>query len=288
MNKQLLVMVMVLSLLNCKAQEKYLLFSSSRSGNSDIYVMHVENQTLKQITNSSSEEWAGTWINNNEVSFLRQVGDNITRHKIKISTQKETSLEQPENCTLDDKNILYASNGRQQLYQCRSDIFIFDSETQTTVNLTKDVPGNSRYPSWNFNGEQIIFTNDQSGNNDIYSIQLKTNSLTRLTNYESNDERGDLSPDQQYLVFSSDKDHPGNQDIFIKNLKTGVLTNITNSEGTELIARWSSDGERIYYGGNKDGNWELYLYHLKNKNTKRLTNNDAFDGDPRIYKFEKH
>ena len=65
-------------------------------------------------------------------------------------------------------------------------------------------------------------------------------------------------------------------------LATQVLTNITNTPDWELIGRWSNDGKHIYYGSNKDGNWELYRYDLKGQSHHRLTNNDAFDGDPRV------
>lgn len=108
--------------------------------------------------------------------------------------------------------------------------------------------------------------------------------IKQLTNSDANDERGELSPNGEYLVFSSDRYKPGNQDILMKNLKTGAVENITNSEGTELIARWSTDGDFIFFGSNKDGNWELYTYNFEDKSTVRITQNEAFDGDPRVLK----
>ena len=71
------------------------------------------------------------------------------------------------------------------------------------------------------------------------------------------------------------------------DLKSAELKNISNSDGTELIARWSAIGDKIFYGSDKDGNWELYSYDLLTKETIRLTNNEAFDGDPRIFRGQK-
>ena len=84
------------------------------------------------------------------------------------------------------------------------------------------------------------------------------------------------------MAFSSNRHNKSDQDIFILNLQTREVENISNSKGYDLIARWDLDGKSILYGSNKDGNWEIYRYTLEEKSTKRLTNNDAFDGDPRV------
>ncbi|AXG67984.1 dipeptidyl-peptidase 5 [Kordia sp. SMS9] len=285
MKKAILVLAIVLSISSCQKQvNERILFSSSSLGNSDIYVMDSETLNSKQLTNSTFEEWGPTWITENEISFLRQKHDQILRYKLNLDTGEESQIQHPENCILDDKNMLYASNGFLQLYQCTSNIFLFDKKAGTTTNLTQNMNGYSKYPSWSFDGTQVIFTNNQSGTNDIFMMDLATKKITQVTDFPSNDERGEHSPDRKHIVFSSDKFETRNQDILLKNLETGTLENISNSKGTELIARWSVDGKHIYFGSNKDGNWEIYQYTLQDKSTKRMTTNAAFDGDPRVFK----
>lgn len=285
MKKVILVLAIILSIISCKKNIKEVfLFSSSNAGNSDIYLMDMETLTTKQLTSSANEEWGPSWITKNEITFLRQQNNQILRYKLNIETGVETEIKHPENCILDDKNMLYASDGSLQLYECKANIFLYDRKNGTTINLTKNIDGVSAYPSWSFDGSQVVFTNNQFGNNDIFSIDLKTKKITQLTDFESNDERGELSPDNTYLLFSSDKFESGNQDILVKDLTTGSIKNITNTKGTELIARWNVNGTHIYFGSNKDGNWELYSYALKDKLIQRITSNTAFDGDPRIYK----
>ncbi|PTX60886.1 WD40 repeat protein [Kordia periserrulae] len=285
MKNILVIFTFLLVIFSCQtAQKEEFLFSSNRTGNSDIYLMDVATGETTQLTNSANEEWGPTWITKNTISFLRQEKDQITRVELNLDTKKETAIAHPENCVLDDKNMLYAANGTLQLYLCKSDVFLFDTTTKETTNLTESLQGFSNYPSWSFDGRHVIFTNNSSGTNDIYKVNVQTREIKKLTDYSSNDERGELSPDANYLVFSSDKFQPKNQDILLMNLKTGTLENITNSKGNELIARWSADGKQVYYGSNTDGNWELYRYSLKDKSTKRLTNTDAFDGDPRVFK----
>ncbi|GAA4645917.1 hypothetical protein GCM10023115_38770 [Pontixanthobacter gangjinensis] len=246
-------------------------------------MMNGDGSELDQLTKSEFEEWSPVWITEDQISFLRQK-DEISRIRLKISTGEEWEIPQPKNCSLDDKNVLYSPTSNLQLYSCQKDISLYDPEKDETTNLTEELEGTSRYQSWNYDGKKLIFTNNARGNNDVYQLNLETKSLSLLTNFDSNDERGEISPDGRLLVFSSDKFEAKNQDILIMDLHSGKLTNITNSAATELIARFSADGNNIYFGSNMDGNWEIYSYNLKTKRTSRLTQDNAFDGDPRIFK----
>lgn len=93
-------------------------------------------------------------------------------------------------------------------------------------------------------------------------------------------------PKWKILVFSSDYFEKGNQDILIRKIGTSEIINISESQGTELIARFSKNGNSIYYGSNKDGDWEIYAYELNSKKTIRLTENQSFDGDPRVFSMK--
>ena len=275
-----LFMCLILLIFSCSKPKDKVLFSSSRNGNSDIFVMDGNGKNIRPLTESSFEEWGPTWISENQISFLRQTKDSILRIEMDLTTRYELTPKHPSNCTLDDKNMLYS--GKFEAYTCKKDIFIIDSTKRDTLNITSTLDGTANYPSWGHDGQNILFTSNHSGSNEIYMFALESKELSQLTNSESNNERGDLSPDGTFLVFSSDYFEKGNQDIVLKDLESGTLKNISESSGMELIARFSNDGTQIFYGSNQDGNWEIYLYNLKNETHTRLTTNKAFDGDPRI------
>ncbi|WGK64868.1 TolB family protein [Croceiramulus getboli] len=276
--------LLALSLLSCKSQEE-ILFSSGRAGNSDIYLMNGNGENVQQLTSSEAEEWAPVWMDDLTISFLRQQGDIITRYGFNIKTKEAFELPQPVECRLDDKNALYALGSQDYVFSCNDDLFLYRSAKQKTQNLTQNIPGKSRYPSWNQIGDRLLFTNDQLGSNDIYELNLRDQSLRLIISSPANDERAEYSPKEDLIVYSSDQEEGGNQEILLFNVNTKTSENISRSPGTELIARFSTSGETIYYGSNKDGNWELYRYHLRDKTTQRLTNDPAFDGDPRVNKF---
>jgi len=278
------ILCLLLTLTACETNKETVLFSSSRNGNSDIFIMDIDGKNKTALTQTELEEWSPTWINETEISFLRQKEDSIFRIKLNLKTKEESKLKHPVNCILDDKNILYSSTNEYQLYSCKSDIFLFNPENNKLNNITENLNRQARYPSWSNDGKSVIFTSNHLGTNEIFLFEIDTEKIIQLTDSDSNNERGELSPDKKFLAYSSDYFEKGNQDILIKNLETNEVKNISKSSGMELIARFSNNGKVIYYGTNKDGNWEIYLYDLGTESETRLTNNKEFDGDPRVFK----
>ena len=276
----------LLTIQSCTQNKETVLFSSSRNGNSDIFLMSSDGSNQTQLTFQETEEWSPTWISNNQISFLRQLGDTIIRVGMNLDTKREFKLEHPTNCILDDKNILYEPQNKLQLFSCQNDLFVYNPSTDTLINLTENLEGTSAYPSWGNDYNSVVFTSNHLGTNQIFRINLLTNDLAQLTDSDSNNERGELSPSGELLVYSSDYFEKGNQEILIKIIGTSEIINISESQGTELIARFSENGNIIYYGSNRDGNWEIYAYELNSKKTTRLTVNQSFDGDPRVHRMK--
>jgi len=268
----------------CPADKEPILFSSGRQGNSDIFIMEANGDDPTPLTHSPYEEWGPTWISAGEISFLREIDGKIHRVGMNLQSRTEYALPHPSHCILDDKNILYKPINEQQLYSCKGDIFLSDPSVISVTNITGDLDGQARYPAWNHDFSAVVFTSNHRGSNDIYMWDIKSTSLTALTQSEHNNEIADLSPDGQYIVYSTDRFEEGNPDIVIQDLASGKIHNISQSPGTELIARYAQSGKDIYYGSNKDGNWELYVYNISSRQASRLTRNEAFDGDPRVFR----
>ena len=281
--KRFLYLSILTTVLSCQRETSTskILFSSDRAGNSDIYLMNLDGSEVKALITSPDEEWGATYIDAKNITFMRQTKDSVFRFKYNLISGEEEILPSLGSCYLDDKNVVYSKNG-DYAFSCQLGIFLKrkDSIKFSTFSLgNRNIPN---YLSWSFDGKYILYTDDLTGSNDVYSVNIDTHKIKNLTQSNYNDERGDLSPNGKLLVFSSNRHSKLDQDLFILNLETREIKNITNSKGYDLIGRWSLDGKSILYGSNKDGNWEIYRYLLKDKLTIRLTDNDAFDGDPRV------
>lgn len=279
--KKLLALILLVFSLGCSTSPSKILFSSNESGNSDIYMMLLDGTGKEAIINTDKEEWGAVFATPNVIQFLRQDSTNINLYEFNLITKEEKKIQQPKECVLDDKNAVFSGYGIEA-YTCGGDIFIKDRDASIGKNYTKDLGGTSNYLAWSFDNSAIIFTNNTTGNNEVYSLNIRTHEIKNLTNNPANDERGEISPDGKLLVFSSNRKDSSDPDLYILHLETNEIKNITNSKGYDLIGRWSKDGFSIVYGSNRSGNWEIYRYDIVDGLSTQLTNNNAFTGDPRV------
>lgn len=279
--RKLLFFFILLCLQHSLHSQDQLLFSSSRNGNSDLFLMNGEGRELVQLTNTPEDEWGAVWIDRDKISFLRQEDSGIQRYAMSISQGEVKPLGHPSTCILDDKNSLFSLEG-DQVYVCSGKMFFTDKFGEEAYQLVPEMQGSAAYPEWTHNEQEIVFTHNTSGNNEIYMVHVTSGEVKKLTDHPANDERGSLSPDGRFLAFSSNRGHEKGQNIFIKNLQTGDVQNISKSDGNSLISRWSGDGQSIYIGSDSVGNWEIFRYDLDKQQMIRLTFEDSFDGDPRV------
>jgi hypothetical protein len=155
-----LLCILMLIFSGCNHPKDEILFSSSRPGNSDIYLMDVRTTTMHQLTDGASEEWAPVWISKEEIAFLSQQDDSITIQKLHIPTRKITGLPHPANCILNDKNYVYSDKSDKRLYLCDGDIFLLHDDNHTPVNLTENITGTANYPAWGADDTILTFTSN--------------------------------------------------------------------------------------------------------------------------------
>lgn len=133
--------------------------------------------------------------------------------------------------------------------------------------------------------ETIIYVSNQDFNEDlfkdeIYQINSKGQSQTRVTYLEQNISIPDLSPNSEKIVFSLETEE--STEIFVIDLgKVQLnLTQLTHSGFRNYRPKWSPDGSMIVFSSNMDGNSEVYIMNADGSNTQRLTNHPTFDGHP--------
>ena len=272
---------MCLSLLTGCSSAYYVVFSSGRDGDSNIYRMDTDGSKQEALTEGKTEDWAPSITPDGRIAYLSDDLGFITRRMLDPWTGSDVEMRHTTYCYLDDKNAQFDTRSRQ-LYQCNDEIYLFEPGDSSTVHLTEKVNGRSFNAVFGHDETYIIFTNNWQTNLEIFRMDLTTLETTNLSNTESNEDVASVSPDGNKLLFTSNRAGTRNQELYIQDLTTGAIINITNTPDWELIGRWSPDGKHIFFGSNRDGNWELYSFELKSGETVRLTFNEAFDGDPRM------
>ena len=124
-------------------------------------------------------------------------------------------------------------------------IYVMNPDGSDPVRVTYDVASDVD-PDLSPNGQEIVFTSNQSGNNDIF-IQERSGVVRNLTNNPANDEWARWSPDGKQIVFDSNR-NGGDFEIYVMNSDgSGLPTRLTDHIGVDRYPSWSPNGQQIVF-----------------------------------------
>jgi Tol biopolymer transport system component len=124
-------------------------------------------------------------------------------------------------------------------------IYIMNPDGSKQVRVTYDVASDVD-PDLSPNGQNIVFTSSQTGNNDIF-IRDRWGRIRNLTNNPANDEWARWSPDGKQIVFGSNRDG-GVFEIYLMNAEgSGTPVRLTDVPVLSRYPSWSPDGKQIVF-----------------------------------------
>jgi Tol biopolymer transport system component len=178
----------------------------------------------------------------------------------------------------------------------QSDVYAYDIPSKMLKNLTDDIfsdigPYFGRDLAWSADGKVVYFVSDRgeytvhpplvaAGKDgglssvqlpknfkmqnynysqlDIYSINVETQEMKRITNDPNSDETSPVvSPDGKKLLFISDRN--GITNIYEKDLTTGKERPITNSLNGIYQLSLTQDGNKLVFSSMVEGGFDLFL-----------------------------
>jgi TolB protein len=101
-------------------------------------------------------------------------------------------------------------------------------------------------PTWSPDGTRIAFQSDRDGNADIFIFDLRSESLTNLTQHPNVDANPAWSPDGAQIAFASDR--ASNPEIWVISADGSGLRQITTSPTLgDWRPAWSPDGRSLIF-----------------------------------------
>lgn len=149
------------------------------------------------------------------------------------------------------------------------DFWVMNADGTGTRRLCSGLVGKSGR-EWSPDGSRIALTRIVGGNMDVYTIDVATGQLTRLTTAAGDDRDPAWSPDGMHLVFTSERE--GNAEIYVATSDGGNVHRLTNDPAKDVSPAWSPDGSRILFVSARTGAPEFYVMKADGLGLEKLTN----------------
>jgi TolB protein len=117
------------------------------------------------------------------------------------------------------------------------------------------------------NSGEIAFESNQTGNWEIFLLDLRTSAVHNLTNHPADELSPAWSPDGSRIVFSADRSGDGQPELYVMNADGSDVQRISAGSSGYRNASWSPDGNALVvslgfgqmYVMNADGSGEQWL-----------------------------
>ena len=119
-------------------------------------------------------------------------------------------------------------------------------------------------PSWSNDGRYIVYSSYSGGSMGVYTLEIATGKVTRITNYKGINSAPSFSPNGKEIALALSKGYSDQTNIYILNLATKALKRITIN-GINTAPKFSPNGQSIVFTSDRDGRPNIYLASVNSK-----------------------
>lgn len=282
----------------------YFLSDNGPEKRMNLWQYDLVSKSRKQVTTFSDYDVHFPSLGPSEIVF--EAGGKLYLHQLASGQMKEVKISLvSDKASLKpsiesaEKLVQHTSIGRdgnRALFEARGDIFSLPAENGYVKNLTQSSGSAERFPAWSPDGKTIAYWSDQSGEYELWTMDVENNSAPKkITNYGAGYRyRIFWSPDSKKVAFIDKA-----MKIKIVDVTNGMTTDVDKglrmSHGAleSFLANWSPDSRWLTYARDLENYHNaVFVFDYQNKKTTQITSgyyecyNPIFDSEGKyIYAF---
>lgn len=256
------------------------IFVSNRTGNYQIYLKDLSSGQITNLSNNSYNDMnAQLSADNSQAVFYSDRAGNNQIYKFNLASPYVVTRLTNNNANeydptfMPDGRILYKSDKSDRL----GDIWLMNGDGSNQRNLTPSLKRTEEWKPDALGTNKVIFTSrlkrGQPSSDELYSLDLITNNVTRLTNNKVPDWYPEVSPDGSKVAFISKKRQDDPDAIYIMSPDGSNQQPITNSSkiiGDSDDPSWSPDGQSMAFVNYSQGSYDIYVMEASGNNIKPI------------------
>ncbi len=257
----------------------YILFVSAPEKNDEVFILDLQSNRIRNLTNKTSRDWHPTWSSDGtRIAFNSDRDGNEEIYVMDANGLNQTDLSNnaaqdlaPDWSPVADQ-IAFISN-RDGGY----DLYILNVADGNVTRVTTDGQAKSE-PDWSPDGTQIVYRQQQGQDVVINIVTVASGAIKTIVDKGQNLWPA-WSPDGTQIAYFAQGDQK-TTNIFTVNLATSTITNLTNDASNDARPEWSPDGSEIAFISDRDGNFNLYVMNADGSDPRRLTDTAQDDTSP--------
>jgi Tol biopolymer transport system component len=196
----LALLIGVVSLINVGAQapqKAQIAFESNRDGNFEIYVMDVDGNNQRNLTNNPALDMCPSWSPDGQmIAFESNRDGDWEVYVMDADGNNPRNLTNKPICDWgpvpsDDDSPSWSPDGRMIAFDSSREglgrIYVMDADGNNQLRLTNNPIWNDDAPVWSLDGKMIAFMSDRDDDHEIYVMDVDGNNQRRLTNSTGQD-----------------------------------------------------------------------------------------------------
>jgi formylglycine-generating enzyme required for sulfatase activity/Tol biopolymer transport system component len=269
---------------------KSILFLSDRNNaQDDFFVMDAEEgetRSIKRLIETDAKEQRGVWsADGKNILFIGNpiAGEEwnvylMTNTGTAIHSVAAVEYESDPTFAPDGQRFAFGSskNNRQIMLASLGS----DAPSELQTGLARSI-----MPAWSpvKGDERIAFVGLNNGDWEIYTLSQDRTYPLRLTENNANDGQPHISPDGQWVAFSTNEG--GDRDEYKICIASAIIPNsewrcLTDNKTDDRYPSWSPDGTQLAFASDRDGDWDIYRISVQGGDAIQLTDDPSLDRFP--------